>query len=177
VKEFELRKLLSHPCDAAFTAYRDRLVDLPAHLPNIDQITVLSREEPDADTVIQVARWQANQEGNVPRLARPFIKKDLLVWIDHATWHLGERSCEWHFEFPSFPRGLTCGGKNRFEPAPGGGCTMILRGSLHIDLAEIRGVPRIARGLGPKVEAFVLGRVTPNLESVTEALGKLLSAG
>lgn len=173
--EFEVRKKLPYPLERVFAAYRDELETLPSYLPNIETIQITERRETEPGVVEQVARWQAVEKGNLPRLARPFVSPDILVWIDHATWHEAAHTCDWWFEFPALPAGITCQGHNWFEAQGDAACLMVLTGRLTIDLAQIRGVPRLARGLGPRIEKFVLGRVKPNLETTTGALEKLLA--
>lgn len=172
--EFELRKTLSYPLAQVFAAYRDEMETLPPYLENIESIQVTQRREPEPDVVEQVARWQAVEKGNLPRLARPFVSPDILVWIDHATWREAAHTCDWWFEFPALPAGIACEGHNWFEAQGDDACLMVLTGRLTIDLAKIRGVPRLARGLGPRIEKFVLERIKPNLETTTLALEKLL---
>ncbi|MFH2008808.1 MAG: DUF2505 family protein [bacterium] len=174
--DFELRKTFPYPLARVFAAYRDELEILPSYLPNIETIQVLERREPEPGVLEQVARWQAVEKGNLPRLAKPFVSKEILVWIDHATWRSAGHTCDWWFEFPAFPGGgVACKGHNWFEPTPDGGCRMVLTGGLTVDLAKIKGVPRLARGLGPRIEKLVLERVKPNLETTSEALQRLLS--
>jgi hypothetical protein len=173
--EFELTKTLPFALDRVFAAYRDDLEVLPAYLPNIESIAVTERREPEPGVVEQVARWQAVEKGNLPRVVKPFVSKDILVWIDHATWRAAGHTCDWWFEFPALPSGISCEGHNAFEATGPASCQLTLTGRLCIDLAQIRGVPRLARGLGPRVERFVLERVKPNLETTAEALQALLA--
>ncbi len=174
--EFELRKTFPHDIERVFTAYRDELEALPPYLENIETIQVTERAEPEPGVVEQVARWQAVEKGNLPRLARPFVSPDILVWIDHATWNTDKHTCDWWFEFPAFKGGgVVCRGHNWYETRGDDSCLLVLTGKLTIDLAKIRGVPRLARGLGPRLEKFVLERVKPNLETTTAAIEKLLA--
>ena len=174
--EFELSKTFPYARQRVFTAYRDELETLPPYLENIESIQVTDRTESQPGVVAQVARWQAVEKGNLPRLARPFVSKDILVWIDHATWNADKHTCDWWFEFPAFPGGgVVCQGHNWYEAQGEDACLLVLTGRLTIDLAKIRGVPRLARGLGPRLESFVLERVRPNLETTTAAIGRLLA--
>ena len=114
------------------------------------------------------------EKGNLPRVVKPFVSKEILVWIDHATWRQAEHTCDWWFGFPAFEQGgISCRGHNWFE-ATQRGCRLVITGALTIDLSKIKGVPRLARGLGPRVEKYILGRVRPNLEATAQALEKMI---
>ena len=173
--DFELTKTLPYSPERVFAAYRDDLESLSAYLPNIVSIQVTARRAVAPGVVEQVARWQAVEKGNLPRVVKPFVSAEILVWIDHATWHEAEHTCDWWFEFPAMPRGVTCEGHNWYEVTGPTSCRLTLTGRLTIDLAAMKGVPRLARGLGPTVERFVLDRVKPNLETTNQALEALLA--
>jgi hypothetical protein len=169
---FSLETTLAASTEQAFVTYRDRLLDLAVYLPNVESIARLSREEREDGRVLQVCRWQARSR-QVPLLARPFVRREHLGWIDHAEWRLGELVCDWRFEFPSVPGAVRCEGRNQFLPDPQG-CRFVVSGELSVNLGAVPGVPGFALGLAPTVERFALNHVQPNLAAVAAALARLL---
>ncbi|MEZ4463265.1 MAG: hypothetical protein R3F43_01780 [bacterium] len=69
--EIDVVSTLSHPRPAVFAAMRDQMVALAAYMPNIDQITVESRDDSTPGEVRLVNRWQAARS-EVPAVA-PFV--------------------------------------------------------------------------------------------------------
>jgi hypothetical protein len=170
--EFEVGDLIHHPLEQVYLAYRDRLLELVPFLPNVDSVEILERE-PVTDGVRLLNRWRVS--GSIPRVARPFFSEQMTTYLDHARWRDAERLVEWRFEIGVVPEAVDCRGTNRFRPGAAPGTTEVsLAGRLAIDLAKVRGVPRLFHGLAPRVEEFILGRVRPNLVAVSRAVGKLL---
>ncbi len=164
--------LIPHPRDEVYLAYRDRLSEVAAYIPDVQEIRVLAREEGDG-TVRLHNLWVADRE--VPSFARAFIKPDMMCWDDHADWSDAESLVRWQLHIRAFSEAVTCEGTNSFHATEDGATRVLLEGALHIDLAKVRGVPRLMAGrLGPKVERFIVSLITPNLEKVNEALGAYL---
>jgi hypothetical protein len=160
-----------------FATYRDRLAELPAHLENVERIEVLERRELAGGVVRLRSRWHGTAKGQVPLLARPFVSPEYLVWEDTAEWDPAGLTCRWSFAFPALGSAVRCEGMNTYAEAPGGGCALVLAGALHVDLAAVPRVPRVACGLGPTVERMALARVRPNLRRVAAAVAALAGLG
>jgi hypothetical protein len=171
--EFRVENDLSHPLELVFDAYRDRLPDLVPYLDEIEAIEVLDRKEEGGKTRI-TNKWHA-KASTIPAVARPFVSGKALWWIDHALWDPVARTCEWRYEMNVMPTAVACGGVNYFRPRAGGGCRFEITGQLAIDLRKLH-VPFLFRGAGPKIEAWLVGRVRPNLEAVGGAVEKWLTA-
>lgn len=162
---------LSFPRPVVFAAYRDRLTALLEYLPNVRGIEVKSRLE-EGTRVKLVNLWHGG--GEIPRPARAFLSESMLSWIDRAEWDEATWMCHWAIETHTFTEAVHCEGYDRFVEVPGG-TRIEIRGSLEIDAAKIRGVPRLLAGrLGHAVEEFLVSRIRPNLVEVTDGLRRYL---
>ncbi len=164
--------LIHHPREVVYTAYRDNLSEVAAYIPDIRAIDVVTREEGPA-TVKLHNLWIADHD--VPSFAKAFIKPEMMCWDDHADWSDAEQLVRWELHVRAFTEAVTCKGTNSFHAVDAQTTKVLLEGELKIDLARVRGVPRIMAGrLGPKVERFIVALITPNLEKVNECLGAYL---
>ena len=170
--EFNVSEIVHHPLEQVYVTTRDRLLELVPYLPNVDAVETLERE-PLSDGVRLLNRWKVS--GAVPRLARPFFSDKMATYLDHARWRDADRAVDWRFEIGVCAQAVDCHGQNFFRAGSTPGTTEVaLTGHLDIDVARIRGVPRLFHGLAPHVERFVLGLVRPNLVAVSRAVGRLL---
>ena len=160
------------PLDKVFAAHRDKLPEMVGYMPNIESIEVESRDE-DGDIVRLVNIWRA-AETDVPSVARPFIKPEMLKWTDRATWDQDEWRCQWNIELGFLPGAITCRGQNTFEEFDGT-TRITMEGELLIDAAKIPGVPRLMAGsVGGVVEKFVVKLVEPNLRETNKVVTQYL---
>jgi hypothetical protein len=164
---------LPFPRARVFAAYRDRTEDLLAYLPNIRALRVLSREERPGEVAL-VNEWQGG--GEIPAVARSFLRESMLGWTDHATWKEAEWLCAWRTDVHAFPGALLCAGQNRFvEASAGAGTRIEFRGDFTCDTSKVPGVPRLlAKGINTAVEKFFVARIGENLAGVGQGIGKLL---
>mgnify|MGYP002633954990 CR=1 FL=1 len=163
--------IIRHPRDAAFGAYRDRLSDIVPYLADIKEVRVLSRKEAPGSVTLHNL-WVADRE--IPTFAKGFLKPHMLQWDDHAEWRDQERRCHWRLE-TFFKDGVLCSGTNTFLAIDPQTTRVVLEGELLIDLNKIPGVPRLlARRVGPQVEKFIVGLISPNLQKVNDSLQKFL---
>jgi hypothetical protein len=169
--QFCLSQELTHPVERVFETCRDRLVELVPFLKGIDAIEVLERHEDGGRTRL-VNRWRASTT-TAPAIVRPFLPTRALSWIDRALWDPVARLCAWEFELNLLPEALHCAGVNHFRERPGGSLLEVT-GSLTVDLRSLH-IPARFCGAGPKVEAYLLGRVRPNLAAVGRAVEQFLS--
>ncbi len=170
---------MSADCDLAFPradvfgAYRDRIVDLVAYLPNIRSIEVRSRDVDGAVTSV-VSRWSGG--GEIPSVARAFLDESMLAWMDHARWDASAWTCQWRIETGSFTEAVRCGGLNRFVETPTG-TRLEIRGDLMIDASKVRGVPGfLSKKVGSAIEQFLLARIQPNLVETADGIRRFLEA-
>jgi len=164
--------LIHHARDDVYLAYRDKLSEVAAYTPDIREIRVVERV--DGDGTVQLHNlWVAERE--VPSFAKAIIKPDMMCWDDHAAWSDAEQLVRWELHVRAFSESVTCKGTNSFHVVDAHTTRVLLEGELQIDLAKVRGVPRLMAGrLGPKVERFIVSLITPNLERVNESLGAYL---
>jgi len=164
--------LIRHPQEKVYGAYRDRLPEIAAYIPDVKEIRVESREDRDGEVTIHNI-WIADRD--VPLFARAFLKPDMLEWDDYAEWKDAESRVYWKLRLRVFTDSVTCSGTNTFEAASDGTTKVRLEGDLDIDVKSIPGVPRmLAGGLKPKVEKFIVSLITPNLQKVNESLQQFL---
>jgi len=165
--------VLPFPRERVFAAYRDRLVDTVPHLPNIRAIVVASRKEED-DDVLLVNEWTGG--GDIPAVARAFVKEDMLKWTDHARWRHASFAVEWRTDIHAFPGAVVSAGENRFVEVAAG-TRLEIRGEFSLDAAKIPGVPRlIAKSVGGAVEKFFVHQIQVNGVAVAKAVSTLLAA-
>jgi len=162
---------LTYPAELVFETVRDKTPELASIMPNIEGVEVLSREE--KPPVVHVyARWQGSS-GDVPRVIRPFVKKELLAWMDRAAWDAEQRTCEWAIE-AAVGQVFSCEGHTTIADAEGG-AVFTIKGELRVDPNKVPGVPRfLARKLKDPLERFIANAIRPNLTSIAKAVQEYL---
>jgi len=164
--------MIGHPQSEVYEAYRDRLPEIAAYIPDVKEIRVESREDGDG-TVKLHNLWIADRE--IPVFARAFLKPEMLEWDDHARWSDAESIVRWDLKLHVFTDSVTCSGTNTFVSEGDEKTKVVLEGDLDIDLKSIPGVPKLlAKGMKPKVEKFIVSLITPNLEQVNVSLQQFL---
>jgi hypothetical protein len=170
--QFRFEQIIPHPRQLVYETYRDKLPELVPYLPNCDRIEVISREDL-ADGAVKLRNlWHANVK--VPRAARRFVKDELMSWYDDALWLPDAWAVDWRFELRVFTEAASCGGHNRFEIVDAVSTRYVLSGQLDLNLSKLPFVPRMFRGLAPRIEQWIIDAVQPNLESIGEAVGRYL---
>ncbi len=170
--EIRSESRIAHPRHAVYRAYRDRLPEIAAYIPDIRKILVHSREEGDGTLVLH-NEWLADTE--IPKVAKSFIGPEQLRWDDFATWDDGAHHVDWRIRTKVFPDSVHCTGRNSFIEDGPDACIVRLAGILRIELKQIPGVPRfLARRITPQVESFIVKMITPNLEQVNRSIGRYL---
>lgn len=160
------------PAEEVFKTHRDKLPEMVEQMPNVEKIVVESREEDD-EKVHLVNIWHA-AETEVPAVARPFIKRELLSWVDRATWDEDELTVEWNIELGFLPEAITCRGFNEFEEFDGV-TRVTMEGELIVDANKIPGIPRmLAKKVGQVVEKFVVGLIEPNLRETNKLVERYM---
>lgn len=164
--------LIRHPQEAVYRAYRDRLPEIAAYIPDVKEIVVHSRDEIEGGVKIH-NEWIADRE--VPAFARAFLKPEMLRWDDYAEWQDADHMVRWSLKLRVFTDSVRCSGTNSFRKVDDGSTKVVLEGDLDIDLKSIPGVPKFLAGtLKPQVEKFIVSLITPNLERVNESLQQFL---
>lgn len=164
--------IIRHPQDVVYRAYRDRLPEIAAYIPDVKEIIVKSRDEQPGVVTIH-NEWIADKE--VPVYARAFLKPEMMRWDDYAVWTDEKSQVAWKLKLRLFTESVRCGGTNTFRKIDDTKTSVTLEGDLDIDLKSIPGVPNLlAGGLKPKVEKFIVSLITPNLERVNQSLQQFL---
>lgn len=164
--------VLAFPRPRVFATYRDRLVDLVPHLPNIRSITVTKRVDRGSEVDL-VNEWVGG--GDIPAVARSVLSESMLRWTDHATWFEGDFHVEWRTDIHAFPGAVKSEGKNRFFETPDG-TRLEVRGHFTIDGAKIPGVPKIfAKSVASTVEKVMVSQIAKNTAETARGLAKLLA--
>ena len=170
--DFVIRDTLPFPRAEVFGVHRDRLPEVADFLPNVESIEVTQREEEGA-VVRLVNLWKA-AETEVPTVARPFIKPEMLRWIDRAVWNQDRWRCQWEIELGFLPEAITARGYNDFVEQ-NGQTTITINGEITIRAEKIPGVPRLLAGkLSSAIEAFVVKMIEPNLRQTNAAVRRLM---
>ena len=166
---------MAFPRELCFTTYRDRLPELVPHLSNVNEIETLEREDnyEGAESKTRLLNvWRAVSE--IPKLARAFIKPEMLAWHDYAVWNQDVWTVDWRVETHFFKERVACAGHNTFID-DGESCVLQIRGDLDVNLKGLPGVPRlVARKVSSAVEKFVVALITPNLTSVSTGVEAFL---
>jgi hypothetical protein len=163
--------MIHHPREAVFCAYRDRLDEIAAYIPDVREIANQTRKEEGAVITLHNV-WKGQRE--VPTALKVVLRPEALEWDDYARWDQDAYICEWEIKTRVFRDKVCCKGRNTFT-VEGDRTKVHLTGDLDIDMAKVPGVPRLlARRLGPKVEKFIVSLITPNLEQVNKSLEQFL---
>jgi hypothetical protein len=164
--------IIRHPQASVYEAYRDKLSEIAAYIPDVKEIVVRSRKE--SEGVVEIHNeWIADRD--VPIFARAFLKPEMLRWDDFAVWRDADHQVRWNLKLRLFTDNVRCGGTNTFRKIADEETAVTLEGDLDIDLKSMPGVPKfLAGGLKPKVEEFIVSLITPNLEKVNESLQRYL---
>ena len=165
------RTYLPFPRSLVFTTYRDRLPELVPYMPNIQGITIKSRQE-RGEHIEQVNEWQGG--GDVPAAARSILDESMLSWTEHALWDETNFTTAWKIETHAYTEAVLCKGNNRFLEKDQG--TLITsEGELSIDSNKIKNVPSfIAKMVSGVVEDFLGKKIEPNLVQMGEGVHRYL---
>lgn len=163
---------IHHPLARVYESYRDHLSQVAPYTDDIKEIIVNSREEGSNGPTIHNI-WVADRE--IPKIAKGIVKPEMLRWDDFAQWNNAEHHVDWRLNIPAFPDQVRCSGRNAFFADGPHRTRVVLTGELEINVKRIPGVPRImASRIAPKIEAFIVKLITPNLEKVNHSLERFL---
>jgi len=162
---------ISHPQEQVYLAYRNKLHEMSVYMSDVREIIVHSREERSGGVSLH-NEWVSSRD--VPRFLKRIIKPEHLRWHDYAEWQDDGRYVDWRTQTGAFREAVSCSGRTSFH-ADGDHTRVVVTGDLDIDLSKIRGIPRIgASALKPRIEKFIVGLLTPNLEKVNQCLQQYL---
>jgi hypothetical protein len=163
---------LPFPRAVVFAAYRDHLLDVLPYLPNVRAIEPVSRVDQGRTAEI-VSVWHGG--GDIPAAARSVLSEKMLSWTDYARWDEAAFTCDWRIETKAFREAVVCHGQNVFLEH-GDGTHLQIRGTLVIDAAKVRGVPRIfASRVSRVAERVLASKIEPNLAEMGRGLVQFLA--
>lgn len=170
--ELVAKTRIPFPRELAFATLRDRLPETVPYLPNVKSLVVKERTVDGSRTRL-LNEWAANVE--IPSMLSSYIKPEMLMWMDDATWDESNFTCQWKLYTNAIPGLFTCVGSTTLVSV-GNETEMNLQGDLSIDMTKSP-VPRLLAGtLRPVVEKIVVTALKPNLTSVGDAVTKFLQA-
>lgn len=165
---------IHHPREQVYLAYRDRLPELAAYIPDIKEIRVLSSEAGPLGPIL-LNEWVGERE--LPKAVQGLLKPEWLTWHDFARWDDAEHHVDWRIELPAFPGQAECAGRNAFLEDGPNATRVLLSGDLRLKIERVPGVPSfMVRRLIPMVEEVVVKLITPNLQRINESLERFLDA-
>jgi len=171
--DFTCEGRVKYPQTRVYEALRDDLTKLVPFLPNVATIEQLERKD-TGGTVTILNKWRA-EAGSAPAAARPFLKPEMLEWLDHAAWNNDALLVDWWLEAPSFKKLYACKGTNKVVADGEGTCRVVIRGTLTVDPDGIPGVPFfLAKKVVPLIEGYLLERIKPNMEQLAVGVGQYL---
>lgn len=173
--KIDIKDTVDYPLEKVYATFRDHLAEMQPYLPTIESIDVESYERVDEDTVKIVNIWRA-ADSEVPKLAQKFIKPEMMMWTDRATWKDDKFLCHWDMEVGFLKDAISCSGTTTYT-SQGDKTKVHIKGDLKVDARQIPGVPRLVAGkVGDTVEKFVVKMITPNMTEVNRGCEKFLDS-
>lgn len=174
-KQLDIRDIIHFPRDLVFDVYREKLPELDAYLPNIESITVESRNVRDDGCIELVNLWQAAHK-EVPAVLRPFVKPEMLKWRDHATWDGSGYVCHWRTELAFLDGAISSSGTNHYTIVDEHTMEIHLTGTIEVDASRLRHVPRLMAGkVAGAIESGVLKMTEPNLRAINRGFEQYIA--
>lgn len=168
--QFQCADEVGYPLDEVFALVRDDMPALRPYLPDVEEITVLTRQE-EAEGIRLVNQWRASTR-SVPSVVQRFVKPDLLTWKDHAFWPHALKQAQWRLEPKVGGSLFECTGTTTLLPGAREGTTRIeIKGDLRVYPERLPGVPRFLAGsVRSKIEGFVVEMLVPNMQSMARGV-------
>src|SRR5437764_641990 len=91
--EIRSTAVVPHPVAEVFQTFRDRMPEIARFIRNVDRIVVEQREQVGPGRIRLVNHWYAI--GEIPAVARAFVKPNMLSWRDDASWDDSSRTANW----------------------------------------------------------------------------------
>ncbi len=173
-KQIDIRDTIKFPRDLVFEIYRDHLAELDAYLPNIDEISVENREECQDGSVELTNLWRASRK-EVPSVIRPFVKPELLQWLDHARWDSEAYECHWRTELSFLGGAISSSGVNYYRDLKDGTMEIHLTGTIEVDPAKVPGPKLTSKKVAGAIESGVLKMTEPNLVAINRGFEQYIA--
>lgn len=173
--DFEIVEVVPGSAERVRRTLCDHLEDLVPYLPSIESIDILVRDSPEPDKARVESLWQGSKD-LLPALIRPFVSKQALMWRDVGDWDHARGAVDWTIKPTRFKNLYDCGGTHYIEEIDATTSRVRMSGAITVHPGQLKGIPkRWRKGLAPRVEAFIIKRIKPNLQQVPLALKQLLA--
>jgi hypothetical protein len=174
MKDFKSIVVVTHPLDLVWKTIRDRLPELVLLLDDIEQVTVVERQEEADGTVKLVNLWKAKPQ--IPSMLSSAINPAMFAWTDHAQWMPHAHECRWRIEPQFLAERTRCTGTTRYETAMAGrGTKITFGGEFDIAAHGLAGVPSFLDGtISKAIESFVTSLIPRNFRKLAQATGTFL---
>jgi hypothetical protein len=162
---------LPFPRSLVYATYRDKLLELAAHMPNVKSVRLKSRQTEDT-TVQQVYEWHGKSD--IPAMLKAFVSEDLLTWTDRATWKEAGYLTDWNIQPHAFSEAITWAGQDRYLEE-GNGTRVESKGILAIDPKHLKGVPGFLSGQISHIAEDILAKqAEPNFIEMARCVEQYL---
>lgn len=173
--EIRSTDVVNHPVEEVYATFRDRMPEITEYIRNVDRIVVEKRENLGKGKVHLINHWYA--VGEIPPVARSFVKPDMLSWRDDATWDDATRTASWNLETFFFRESVKCYGKTHFAARGDQATEVRIEGNLEIRVVDLPMVPGLLKKkVASEIERFVASLIGPNLKNATIGVQKFLDA-
>lgn len=173
--EIRSTDVVNHPLEEVYATFRDRMPEITEFIRNVDRIVVEKRENLGKGKVHLINHWYA--VGEIPPVARSFVKPDMLSWRDDATWDDATRTASWNLETFFFRESVKCYGKTHFAARGDQATEVRIEGNLEIRVVDLPMVPGLLKKkVASEIERFVASLIGPNLKNATIGVQKFLDA-
>ena len=174
--DINIKEQVNFERESFFEAFRDKAEELDIHLPDVDSIENLEREEVDENTIKVVNHWKASGD-QVPKALRSFIKPDMLSWKEHATYDKNKWASQFSIEPDHLKEAINCEGKIIFEDKGNNETEVTIDAKLKIDASKIPGVPKLGSGkISKTIEDFAVPMISSNLSEYVKAVKSYLES-
>ena len=176
---FEEITYCDYPADQVYGAMIWHLEELIPYMENVSEIRTDTFDDKSEPGRIKTVRFWQGTSSSVPALLRPFVSKNSLSWMDHATWVLDEYKIEWRTE-TKHAKYSSCSGVNYFQPDPDNPKTRtrcVIAGEFVVYGDKIPAMPSfLGLKIAPKLESIILGYMLPNFRSLSAGIATYLDA-
>lgn len=171
---FKTISIIKFPVDIAWNTMLHHLPDIAKDVADLESITEVERTNLPEGSVKIESVWKAKPK--LPAMVMKYIKPDMLVWTDSATWREKEKIIDWEIRSHHYYDELYCKGATAFEQAMGGkGCKLTFSGELEWKGKVLSMSLGMLDGTLAKAAENILSQMIPsNLRKITEALSKYI---
>jgi len=171
---YDVEDTIRYSIDRVALVFRDRLPDLAAHLPHIEQIEPISRKE-EGDLLYAVNRWTA--KAVLPPALHKIVKVDQIHWIDDGIWHLKENRVTYKLSFSILENLAWVNGETALSDNGDGSTKVRYSGHVVLNTEGLSATPNLlAKSLGTQLAKFLMTLVKPGLIETGRGVELLLEA-